>query len=396
MTTHEAKNKIQMEALSHWKDNDYKGTINLPTGTGKTRLIAIAAGRHIEKDPEQRWLVVVPKERLRDVEIPSEFKKWGYKKQFNQGVTVECIQTACRRTNEHWDGICVDEIHRTLSPEHIKLYENNKFDKIIGLSATVEDKDKRDLLQEIAPIVYKKNTKQALDLGLISDFKVYNLRVQFTAEERKAYAKADNSFTYLSNNLGGPGSAFRRAQAILGDDNASSQDKGLAARFFNAIRKRKDLCNKAINKIIVSQQIKEMFPDRYGVFFSDSIDLADKLHNQIGETSTIYHSKLTKREKDENMKAFSDARTRVNFLCSARALNEGFNVERVSLGICGSGNSKKLDQIQQLGRTLRLQEGKVAIFVNLFVHNSQDMKWVERRTEGQNPIWIDFVEEIQV
>lgn len=395
MTTNEAKNKVQMEALSHWKDNNFRGTINLPTGTGKTRLIAIAAGRHIEHNPEEKWLVVVPKERLRDVEIPSEFKKWGYKKQF-KNVTVECIQTACRRAGEHWSGVCVDEIHRTLSPEHIKLFENNTFDKIIGLSATVEDKEKRELLNEIAPIIYKKTTKEALELGLISDFKVYNLAVSFAGTEQREYVKANNSFTYLSNSLGGSGRAFARAQAILGDDNAPAQNKGLAARYFGAIRKRKDLCNKAVNKIIIAQQIKEMFPDRYGVFFSESIELAQKLYNQIGEKAAIYHSKMGKREKEENMKAFSDSRTKVNFLCSAKALNEGFNVEKVSLGICGSGNSKKLDQIQQLGRTLRLQEGKIAIFVNLYVKGTQDFKWIESRTEGQSPIWIESIDDIEI
>ena len=385
-----------MEALRAWMDNEYKGTINLPTGTGKSRIIAIAAGRHIEKDPEEKWLVVVPKERLRDVEIPSEFKKWGYAPQFKKGVTVECIHTACRRMNEHWDGICVDEIHRTLSPEFIKLYQNNRFNKIIGLSATVEDPEKMELLKEIAPIVYKKTTKQALELGLISDFRVYNLAVPFSASESADYVKANNSFRYFSSQLGGPSVAFRRANEILKDGISTSIEKGVAARYYATVRKRKEICNKAVNKIIAAQNVRDMFPKRYGVFFSESIDLAEKLHNQIGEESTIYHSKVSKKKRTANLALFSDLRTNVNFLCSAKALNEGFNVEKVSLGICGSGNSKKLDQIQQLGRTIRLEEGKIALFVNLYIKGTQDQVWVENRTEGQSPIWIDHIDEINI
>ena len=91
------RSTIQLEALNAWKENGYFGTINLPTGTGKTRILVTAAGRFIEKDNGERWLVVVPRERLRDVEIPNEFKKWGYRKEFKEGVTVECIQTACKR-----------------------------------------------------------------------------------------------------------------------------------------------------------------------------------------------------------------------------------------------------------------------------------------------------------
>lgn len=385
-----------MEALTAWRDNGFCGTINLPTGSGKTRIISIAAGRHIEIDPNEKWLIVVPKERLRDVEIPSEFKKWGYKRQFDKGVTVECIQTAWRREGEHWDGICVDEIHRTLSPEFIKLYKNNRFDKLLGLSATVEDPEKKELLNSIAPVVYRKSTKQALGLGLISDFRVYNLKVRFTAKEAGTYAKANKNFNYFASQLGGPSEAFSRASSYLKDDRSSSADKATAAKYYGAIRQRKKIVNEAQNKIVVAQQIKEMFPDRYGIFFAESIDLATKLHNQIGDESTIYHSKLSTKVRKANLAKFSDLRTRVKFLCSAKALTEGFNVEEVSLGICGSGSSKKLDQIQQLGRTIRVQEGKIAIFVNLYIPNTQDEVWVKSRTYGQNPIWIDSVDEIEL
>jgi superfamily II DNA or RNA helicase len=377
-------------------ENGFRGTVNLPTGSGKTRILAIAAGRHIEKNPEEKWLVVVPKTGLRDTEIPNEFKKWGYKKQFNKGITVECINTACKRMNEHWDGLCVDEIHGTLSPEFIKLYENNKFNKILGLSATIEDQEKVKLLNNIAPIVFKLSVNKALELGLISDFRVFNLKVNFTGKEAVDYNKANSSYEYNTSMLGGREVAFGRAQKILSDENAIPADKGYAAAYFAAVSKRKSICNEAVNKIVVTQQIKEMFPDRYGIFFSTSINLATKVHNQIGESSTIYHSKLKKKQKEENLKTFRDARTRVNFMCSAKALNEGFNVERCSLGICGSGNSKKLDQIQQLGRTIRVKEGKVAIFVNLYVPNTQDEVWIRNRTWSQNPIWINKPEEIVI
>jgi superfamily II DNA or RNA helicase len=105
---------------------------------------------------------------------------------------------------------------------------------------------------------------------------------------------------------------------------------------------------------------------------------------------------MGKKAKDANMKAYTDARTKVKFLSTAKALNEGFNLERCSYAVCGSGSSKQLDQIQRLGRTVRLQEGKVAIFVNLYVPDTQEEKWVTSRTEGQDVRWITDIEDVSL
>lgn len=429
MTINEAKDKVQIEALTAWANTGFNGTINLPTGTGKSRCIVLAAGRHIRKGTDERWLVVVPKERLRDVEIPSEFKKWGYKKELNKGVTVECIQTACKRKNEHWDGLCVDEIHRTLSPEHIKLFENNTFGKKLGLSATVEDKDKQELLKKIAPIIYKKTVAEALELGLISDYRIFNLEVPFTAKELSEYKINQEAMTISEEKLVGNIQEFldlkEDIQTEVGEERreklvkaykakrsyesfsiamnnvknpkeAEKSKRNYSYKYMSCMRKRKTLCNNAINKIVAAQKIRETFPERYGLFFSEVISLADRLHNQLGENSTVYHSKLNKKEKDMNLNLYSDKRNKVNFLCTAKALNEGFNLEEVSLGICGSGNSKQLDLIQQLGRTIRIKLGKIAIFVNLYIPNTQDEVWVSKRTKDQNPIWINSIDQLEI
>ena len=166
--------------------------------------------------------------------------------------------------------------------------------------------------------------------------------------------------------------------------------------FYNCMRKRKKICYEASNKITVTKILKQRFENKYGLFFCESVDFADRVAKSIGDTATTFHSKLSKKNKDANMKAYTDARTKVNFLSTAKALNEGFNLERCSYAICGSGSSKKLDQIQRLGRAVRVQEGKIAIFVNLYVPNTQEEKWVSSRTEGQSPIWITSIDDVNI
>ena len=388
---------IQLEALNAWKANDYMGTVNLPTGVGKTRVLVTAAGNAIRKNPEEKWLVVVPRERLRDVEIPSEFKKWGYQKEFKQGVTVECIQTARNRADEVWDGLCVDEVHNTISPENMKIYENNSFKKIITLSATIEDEDKQEYLFKFAPQVYEKTVKEALELGLISDFRIYNLAVKFNEREQKEYNKNQMSYVRLQNKLGGARFAFTNASKYLKEKGKHPTNKVQDAfMFYACMRKRKKICYEAANKVRTTKKLKKKFENQYGLSFCESIEFADKIATAIGDSATTYHSKMGKKQRAANMKLYTDARTRVNFLSTAKALNEGFNLERCSYAICSSGSSKKLDQIQRLGRTVRMQEGKVAIFVNLYVPNTQEQKWVTSRTEGQSPLWIDDINDVSL
>jgi superfamily II DNA or RNA helicase len=393
----DARSMIQLEALNAWKENNYMGTINLPTGVGKTRVLVTAAGSDIQKNPEHKWLVVVPRERLRDVEIPNEFKKWGYWKEFKNNVTVECIQSARNREGEKWDGVCVDEVHNTLSPENKKLYENNEFKKIICLSATIEDEDKQEYLFEFAPRVYSKSVKEALALGLISDYRIYNLAVPFTEDEQKAYNRNQVSYIKLQNMLGGKRFAFNNASKYLKEKGKHPKDKVQnAVMFYAVMRKRKKMCYEASGKIEVTKQLQRKFAEQYGLFFCESIDFAEAVAESIGDYATTFHSKLGKKARAENMKAYTDARTKVKFLSTAKALNEGFNLERCSYAVCGSGSSKQLDQIQRLGRTVRLQEGKVAIFVNLYVPDTQEEKWVTSRTEGQDVRWITDIEDVSL
>ena len=78
-------------------------------------------------------------------------------------------------------------------------------------------------------------------------------------------------------------------------------------------------------------------------------------------------------------------------------MNAGLNVPECSLGICCAGSSKALDNIQRTGRTLRLQEGKTAIYINLYVTGSQELSWVRKRTaKDYNTQWVTTVEDINL
>ena len=84
------------------------------------------------------------------------------------------------------------------------------------------------------------------------------------------------------------------------------------------------------------------------------------------------------------VKRFKDKRTKVKFLSSVQALNEGFNVPDCSLAIIAGSTSTKRTFIQQLGRVVRKTPDKEAIIINLYTPDSQEEVWMNKRLEGIN------------
>lgn len=72
----------------------------------------------------------------------------------------------------------------------------------------------------------------------------------------------------------------------------------------------------------------------------------------------------------------------VRVIVSAEALNAGYDLPAIDGGICASAPSTMLNFIQQLGRTVRFEEDKLAVFINLYVPFSQEEIWVKKKTDG--------------
>jgi len=64
--------------------------------------------------------------------------------------------------------------------------------------------------------------------------------------------------------------------------------------------------------------------------------------------------------------------------------------------VIGSNDSVQLKAIQRVGRTVRLQEGKRALCVNLYVDGTQDEKWVKAKLKGLESTWIDRITDIKI
>src|SRR5512147_2275802 len=77
-TPSERKGYVQEHALTIWKNNNRRGTIESATGTGKTKIGVEAIVDQFRMDKDSLVYVVVPTNTLRENDWPEEFKKWGH------------------------------------------------------------------------------------------------------------------------------------------------------------------------------------------------------------------------------------------------------------------------------------------------------------------------------
>ena len=415
MSVNAIKDKVQRAALNKWFVNGCKGTLEMATGVGKSRCGVLASQYVVKHKPDARILIITPTQTIRDDAWVGEFTQWGASELLSTNVEIQCIQTVYKWKNEHFDLIIADEVHNYVPDvqnkdfQYFKFFLENKFDKILALSASIESSLK-PRLWTIAPIVETISTAEALRMGLIAPFKVFNLAIPLTKQEQGEYDKAtevfEKTFSIFTDSRG-----FKNIQVLFKCLNPVAfktflQKEGYSAKDFrdmrawpqlcmNAMKTRKDIIYNAENKIQAVVEILEKFSDRRGIVFSQSIDFANSVSQELGpKIATTFHSKLTKKVKKQMLDDFNDLKTSTRAIISSSALNEGANLNDVSLAIIASGTSKEKDFIQRLGRAVRLKEGKEAYMIRLYVEGTKEQSWLAKSQENFPGCFINNISEI--
>ena len=116
------KDKIQRECLNVWYKKGCSGTLELPTGVGKSRTGVLAAEYIVKLNPNAAILILTPTQLIRDSGWKDEFAKWGHSSIFKDNVEAVCIQTACKYENQNYDLVIADECHNYLGTTEESIY----------------------------------------------------------------------------------------------------------------------------------------------------------------------------------------------------------------------------------------------------------------------------------
>ncbi len=381
------KSQEQSNALNSWVLKGYVGSIIAGTGFGKSRCGVLAAA-YIIKQYGGRGLVLVPTTQLQD-QFEEEFKKWG-KEDVLDSIDIMCYQSAHKLEGNEYSIVVCDEVHLGLSPVYRKFFENNTYERLLCMTATLPEEDEyRELLVNLAPTCYHISLDKCVQMGLVAPYEIYCIPVPMLEEEAKAYKKANNTFVQAKYRLG-QFDAFNNAKAILAG--TMQGDKGAAAMFYNSIRARKEVVQHAYNKIEYADQIAAEYEDKKILVFSGTNSFTNDMADHLG--GLAYHSGKTKKKRAEILEQFKSGENKV--LCSTKALNQGFDVPDSEIGIVAGLDSKALPMIQRVGRLLRLSEDKIGKIFILYVKDSQEEKWLKNAVSKLNNInWLNSIDDVE-
>lgn len=381
------RDNIQEQALDVWFSNHNGwGTICLGTGWGKTRVGCLALKKVLEQT-KGKALIVVPTQNLRDNEWVNEIVKWDVTK-YADRIQIECINTAYKLDKEY-DLIIIDEIHKALSDEFGKIH-NIPTKYKMGLTGTPPDHNEEYMkrLDEWCPVIYTKTIKEGVDMGILSPYIIKNIPVTFTRKERWLYKKFDDEYNKAVKEIHKyrikhqlKDSIFDLASKIYKDPEHNLYKT--AKNYWSFMSMRKWACFKAIKKLDKSVELIQKEPERKWIVFSKHIKFVEDLVKELEKVNLNarpYHSKMKQEERQKILEDYSS--NKFNILVTAEALNQGYNLPSIDRAISASGDSVALTFKQRLGRILRIEENKKAVFYNLFVDNTQEEAWVKNKIHG--------------
>ena len=388
---HEVKNKEQKKALNAWAKGGYNGSIIAGTGFGKSRCGVLAVCHIIDKvydnEPkcEPRALILVPTVQLQD-QFKEEIIKWG-KESYLMHIEIMCYQSAYKLVDKDFDIVVCDEVHLGLSPKYRKFFENNTYNSLLCMTATLPEEEEYKLkLYELAPVDYQITIDRCVELGLVSPYEINCIPVELTDIEQADYKKVNNKFVYWKYQLGNF-DAFNEAKRVLADSSAAPEMKQAAAQFYACIRARKKIVDFASQKIYALQKLVVNNPEEKILVFGGANAFTDQLAEATETLSTVYHSGKTKKQKEQAIKDFKTGTKTI--LCSTKALNQGFDVPDAGIGVICGLTSKSLSMVQRVGRLIRFQEDKIGKIYILYVKDSQEEKWLNSSVKNlKNVKWL--------
>jgi superfamily II DNA or RNA helicase len=387
----EQKDKIQQEAIKAWINKGKIGTCEIITGLGKT-FISLHALYTMPKDNKIHLFLAETVGRKKD--LIDDIKKYNiiFKKNVTEDYNLQflCYQSAYKLKDKSYGLVIADEIHDSLSPAYLQFYKNNKYDALIGLSATVNknvkyiigDKivNKGELLESIAPICFKYSIDQGQEDGTARSLKVYvilheldNITKNIVAGSKtKKFLQTEKSaYDYWDK-------IHKQAWYILDEET-----KQLKIRI--SAHKRSNILYNLESKVVVVKKLLLHLKSKT-IVFGNSIESLLKI------TPNVVSSKNTEISNERIRHSFDEGK--INVIGSFKKLKQGANLKGLDNCIIMSYYSTDKDFIQRIGR-LR-NDGTIGLVFILLTKETQEELWFSKMTEKVktlNPIYFNNIDD---
>ena len=360
-----SRDLIQQEIIDSLEIPSH-GLLTLSPRIGKTKLgIDI-----IKREKPKSVLWVTPNTKLRDEDIPAEFKQWKALSYLKK-TDIICYASLSSHTG-NYDKIILDE-YQGLSPNNCTPLLNGKikYKTILGLSGThPKHKEKQDLYDELKLETLSKMTiDEAVENKLIAPYKIKVIELDLDVKDK--YIKAGSKtkpfmqtekarYDYLTRLIniklfsGQPVPKFFYLNRM---------------RFLYNLKSKHEFAKKLISKL-----------EGRTLIFTGSIAQAEDL------CKNTYHSKTD----DKDLKKFLEGK--IDQLACVNAGGVGYTYRNVdNFVIVQVDSNMKGSTVQKMARSLVLQEGYIATIYVLVVKNTVDEDWLKKVLQDFNSENIEYI-----
>ncbi|MCQ1535708.1 DEAD/DEAH box helicase [Methanosarcina sp. KYL-1] len=370
----------QAEALVSWGENEKKGVLVLPTGSGKT-LVGIRAIAGCNTPA----LVMVPtldlleqwKKQLEEA-FSMEIGKLGGGEKKLLPITVSTYDSAyihAGAIGNKFGLLVFDEVHHLPAAGYRSIAEFSAAPYRLGLTATYEREDglHTELSRLVGGKVYEKKVSE-LAGGHLAPYRIEKVNVALTDEEREAY---EEHYSVFLNYLKKTGIIMKSPQdfqkLVMKSGRNPQARKALLAR--NAAR---DLAFNSASKLEkLAEILREHREDRVFIF-TEHNRLVHRISQKFLIPAITYRTPV--KERNAVLDRFKNGTYRA--VVTSRVLDEGIDVPEASVGIIMSGTGSKRAYVQRLGRILRKKEGKEAVLYEIIAAETSETGTARRRKEA--------------
>jgi len=338
--------KLNTERVVH---NRRKNLVVAATGTGKTIISAFDYKNFKKINPEAKLLFITHRKEILHQSIATyrailkdnnfgELWVDGYKPS-NYSAVFASVQSLYRKIEEmhlskdYYDFIVIDEVHHITASSYRPVL--NVFDPkiLLGLTATPERMDGANILEDFCNVIAAEiRLPEALNRKLLTPFQYFGItdNVDLSDLQWKSgkYVPAELTKVYTANDL--------RVSSIINNLEKYLQDKNNT---------------RALGFCVTQEHAKYM---------AEKFTLAGLKANYIVSGSP---------NREEIRQQFQQKQ--INYLFVVDIFNEGVDIPEIDAVLFLRPTESLTVFLQQLGRGLRLSEGKDVLTVLDFVANSR-------------------------